>query len=205
MSWLVPTACLCSSRSWCGVMCRRAPSRSAVAAQRGKAGPPRCRDRSASWSASASCVWPKPTRSSSWLAPCRGCGLLEMSGGSTSYRHGLLRDAVLDIAVPHLVDTLHRRAADCLGRTAGSGTDHDRRARHLAALGAGDAAAAAYTAAADAWLHEHALLAADGAARAGFETAVETPTRRAAADTLVRVLAAQGRWTEALVIDEDIV
>src|SRR5215467_10915075 len=139
------------------------------------------------------------------LAAGRSCGLLEMADGSTSYRHGLLRDAVLDIAVPHLVDTMHRRAADCLGRTARNGTDHDRRARHLAALGADDAAAAAYTAAADAWLHEHALLAADGAARAAFETAVETPTHRAAADVLVRVLAAQGRWTEALEIDEDTV
>src|SRR5215475_8398784 len=139
------------------------------------------------------------------LAAGRSCGLLEMASGSTSYRHGLLRDAVLDIAVPHLVDTLHRRAADCLGRTAGSGTDHDRRGRHLAALGADDAAAAAYTTAADAWLHEHALLAADRAARAAFETAVETPARQAAADMLVRVLAAQGRWAEALEIDEDTV
>src|SRR5262249_36435196 len=41
------------------------------------------------------------------LAAGRSCGLLETASKSTSYRHGLLRDAVVDIAVPHLVDTMH--------------------------------------------------------------------------------------------------
>src|SRR5947207_2807949 len=57
-------------------------------------------------------------------------GLIETTGGSIAFRHAIIRDAVLDATVPHLVDTMHRRAAAALS----SETVVDaleRRAHHL--------------------------------------------------------------------------
>ena len=68
----------------------------------------------------------------------------------TAFRHAIIREAVLDATVPHVVDTLHRRAANALERrTAIDAEALERRARHLAAVGAHDEAATALTSAAD--------------------------------------------------------
>ncbi|MCA1843802.1 MAG: AAA family ATPase [Actinobacteria bacterium] len=130
-------------------------------------------------------------------------GLLEPAGASIAYRHAIVRDAVLACAVPHMVDTFHRRAAAALEGDVTPGAEaHERRARHLAAVGADDQAAAALADAARSWVRGHALLAAERAARAAHDLATRPPTRADAADALAAALAAQGRWAEALDIDE---
>ena len=45
-------------------------------------------------------------------------GLLETTGGAITFRHAIIREAVLDATVPHLVDTLHRRATAALSGLA---------------------------------------------------------------------------------------
>jgi DNA-binding CsgD family transcriptional regulator len=131
-------------------------------------------------------------------------GLLETTGGSIAFRHAIIREAVLDLTVPHLVDTMHRRAAAGIADLAGAEA-LERRARHLAAVGAQDDAASALTAASDDWLREHALLAAERAARDARDLAQTASIRAAAADALARSLAAQGRWSDALELDESTV
>ncbi len=49
-------------------------------------------------------------------------GLLEVSGGVITFRHAIIREAVLDATVPHVVDTLHRRAAAALDRPSAVGS-----------------------------------------------------------------------------------
>jgi DNA-binding NarL/FixJ family response regulator len=133
-------------------------------------------------------------------------GLLETTGGTIAFRHAIIREAVLDAAVPHLVDTLHRRAAAALDEQPGTDTDAlERRAGHLLAVGADDDAAGALTAASEGLLNRHALLGAERAARAAREGARSPSIRAAASDALARALAAQGRWAEALDLDESTV
>jgi SAM-dependent methyltransferase len=132
-------------------------------------------------------------------------GLLEASGGVMAFRHAILRDAVLDSTVPHVVDTMHRRAAAALepddaedARDAGR---LERRANHLHAVGADDEAALALLAAATIHLARHASLPAAESARAAVELARVSSVRESAADVLADALSVQGRWTEALEID----
>ena len=130
-------------------------------------------------------------------------GLLETRSGGLGFRHAIIQEAVLDAAVPHLVDTLHHRAAEAFANDAGLGAEgQQRRARHLAAIGADDEAAAALAKASDAWLGAYALLAAERAARQACDLARTPGTRETASDALARALAAQGRWSEALELDE---
>ena len=69
-------------------------------------------------------------------------GLLETSGGLIAFRHAIIREAVLDATVPHLVDTMHRRAAAALDcDDAADARRLERRAVHLRAVGATDEAA----------------------------------------------------------------
>jgi DNA-binding CsgD family transcriptional regulator len=75
----------------------------------------------------------------------------------------------------------------------------------LAAVGALAEAAAALTLAAEARVHDHALLAAERAARTARDIAADASTRARAADALAQALAAQGRWSEALEVDESTV
>ena len=125
-------------------------------------------------------------------------GLLATRAGLIGFRHDLIREAVLDAAVPHLVVQMHRRAAAALpGEAAGA-----RRAAHLAAAGDNDEAARAFAAAALTELRGHALLGAERLARQAAALAREGVTRAGAADALAAVLAAQGRWAEALAVDE---
>ena len=133
-------------------------------------------------------------------------GLLETSSGVMTFRHAIIREAVLDATVPHLVDTMHRRAAAALdsGHAVGSHPDpsrFERRAAHLRAVGATDDAALALIAAASAHVATHASLAAEQAATAAASLAESTPVRVCAADALAESLATQGRWQEALELD----
>ena len=125
-------------------------------------------------------------------------GLLTTSAGVIGFRHDIIREAILDTAVPQIVTAMHRRAADALD----GGPATARRAAHLAAAGDGDAAAGLFAAAAAGELAAHALLGAEGLARRAIGLAAAPATRAAAADALAAVLAAQGRWAEALDIDE---
>jgi DNA-binding CsgD family transcriptional regulator/tetratricopeptide (TPR) repeat protein len=136
------------------------------------------------------------------LAAGMQAGVLETVDGAIAFRHAIVREAVLASAVPHVVDSLHRRAASALDTADGGADVYERQARHLAALGARDDAAAALALAADAWVHDHALLAGERAARAANELAASPSVRAEAADSLARALAAQGRWADALAIDE---
>src|SRR5204862_5386107 len=71
-------------------------------------------------------------------------GLIETTGGSIAFRHAIIRDAVLDATVPHLVDTMHRRAAAALSSEIVVDADAlERRAHHLSAVAAHDQAATA--------------------------------------------------------------
>jgi DNA-binding CsgD family transcriptional regulator len=125
-------------------------------------------------------------------------GMLATRAGLIGFRHDLIREAVLDAAVPHLLAQMHRRAAAALpGDAAGA-----RRAAHLAAAGDADAAAAAFAAAALTELRAHALLGAERLARQAAALAKAPATRAGAADALATVLAAQGRWAQALAVDE---
>ena len=109
---------------------------------------------------------------------------------------------MLDATVPHMIDTMHRRAADALREASSGGRGRlKRRARHFAPLHADGEAARALTTAAEARLEEHALLAADRLANAALVIAPDLDTSAAAADTLARSLTAQGRWSEALQLD----
>ena len=132
-------------------------------------------------------------------------GLLETSGGVIAFRHTIIRDAVLDATVPHVVDTLHRRAAAALDRPSGGGTVDavrlERRAGHLRAVAANDEAAEALTAAALAQVASLALLGAEQTAREAMSLARSSAAREGAADALARSLATQGRWREALEVD----
>src|SRR5262249_56742186 len=64
-------------------------------------------------------------------------GLLETVAGAVTFRHALIRDAVLDAAVPHTLLVLHARAADALADAdaPADATNLERRAAHLEAIG----------------------------------------------------------------------
>jgi DNA-binding CsgD family transcriptional regulator/tetratricopeptide (TPR) repeat protein len=125
-------------------------------------------------------------------------GLLVTRAGALSFRHDILRDAVLDAALPSLVAAMHQRAADTV---VGNGA-RQRRAAHLQAAGDDEAAAAAYVDAARHEVERHALLSAEQLARRASALAPTDAGRCDAADALATVLAAMGRWNEALEVDE---
>ncbi len=130
-------------------------------------------------------------------------GLLESTGGTVTFRHAIIRDAVLDGMLPHELQVLHRRAADVLADTRpADATTLERRARHLTAIGGDDGASMLLAEAAVARLEAHALLSAESMARRAQERAHEPSTRAVASDALARVLAAQGRCVDALALDE---
>jgi DNA-binding CsgD family transcriptional regulator len=131
-------------------------------------------------------------------------GLLEIGDGSVGFRHAILREAVLAVTVPQLVDGMHRRTAAALQHRDGPDA-RERCARHLVAAGEDDLAAAEFTRAAESWLADNAVLAADRAARNARQAARSPGMRAVAGDVLARALAAQGRWSEALDIDTVIV
>ena len=129
-------------------------------------------------------------------------GLLETTGGAVAFRHAVIREAVVETTVPHVINVLHSRIAAALADASETEpTVLERRARHLIAVGAHDDAAALLTAAALARLDEHALLGAERLARSALELARTSATGASAADALAQSLAAQGRWLAALEVD----
>jgi DNA-binding CsgD family transcriptional regulator/tetratricopeptide (TPR) repeat protein len=136
------------------------------------------------------------------VAAATNAGLLETVGGAVDFRHALLREAVLEATQPHVLHTLHQRAAAALADIpVGNATTLERRAQHLEQIDEHDEAAELLAAAAAAQLAEHALLSAEVLARRALDLARVPAARAAASDTLARVLAAQGRWTDALALD----
>ena len=95
-------------------------------------------------------------------------GLLETVAGSVTFRHALIRDAVLDASVPHALQVLHERAAAALAAGSADATTLERRARHLEATGDVDTAAELLATAAALRLHDHALLGAEALASRAF-------------------------------------
>lgn len=124
-------------------------------------------------------------------------GLLETTGGTMTFRHAVVREAVLDATVPHQVDTMHRRAAAALDGDVDANR-LERRAHHLAAVHEDDEASSTLVAVARVRRRQHGLLASESAALGALELARAPETRAAALDALAEALAAQGRWTEAL-------
>lgn len=128
-------------------------------------------------------------------------GLAETTGGRVDYRHAIIREAVLDASPVYVTEALHRRAAAALA-SYDDAMHQERRATHLEAVGEDNAAAGLLAAAALARLRDHALLGAEDLARRATALACDRPSHAAAADGLAQVLVAQGRWTEALAVDE---
>jgi len=130
-------------------------------------------------------------------------GLLETATGALGFRHAVIREAVVDSAAPHEIERAHRRAESTLAEiSTGDAGLLERRASHLLALGADDDAAGALTAAARVRLADHMLLGGEVLARSALERAGEPVTRANASDALAEVLAAQGRWADALAADQ---
>lgn len=130
-------------------------------------------------------------------------GLLETTTGALGFRHAVIREAVVDSAAPYVVERAHRRAEAALAeRSIGDAGLLERRASHLLALGADDDAARALAAAARVRLAEHMLLGGELLARTALERADKPVTRADASDALAEVLAAQGRWADALAADQ---
>ena len=128
-------------------------------------------------------------------------GLLETGAGAIGFRHAVIREAVLESTLPHVVTALHMRAAAALSTLLADATTLERRAHHLIHVGEDDDAAALLATAADIRVDEHALLNAEALAQRAFDLARAPATRASAADARARALAAQGRWLEALDVD----
>src|SRR5204863_4923417 len=75
-------------------------------------------------------------------------------------------------------------------------------AQHLLRVGDHDEAASLFTHAASERLDEHALLSAEALARRALDGARTAKARARAANVVARALAAQGRWNDALTLDE---
>ena len=102
-----------------------------------------------------------------------------------------------------MLHTLHSRASAALSGDApvGDATLLERRAHHLAQIGERDEAAGLLVEAAAAHLADHALLSAEAVAQRALDLAAVANVRADASDALARILAVQGRWTEALALD----
>jgi class 3 adenylate cyclase/tetratricopeptide (TPR) repeat protein len=130
-------------------------------------------------------------------------GLLETIGGNVEFRHAVVGDAVRVRALPDIVRQMHARAAGALSvGAAGDDTMLERVASHLEATGDGDGAAMALATAADVSRRGHALLRAEALAERARLVAESGDAVDAADDALAAALAAQGRWSDALAIDQ---
>jgi DNA-binding NarL/FixJ family response regulator len=137
------------------------------------------------------------------LTAATNTGLLEIVGGAVDFRHAVIREAVLETTLPHVLHAFHQRAATALGDAAiQNASTLEQRAYHLERIGEHNEAAGLFTAASRQHLDEHALLGSEALARRALDLATTPAEREAASDALARGLAAQGRWTEALALDE---
>jgi tetratricopeptide (TPR) repeat protein len=130
-------------------------------------------------------------------------GLLEADRGVIDFRHAVLREAVLELTLPHTRQVMHRRAHDALAERPDDISTLERRAHHLEHAGADDEAARLLVLAARGSADDHALLAGERLARRALHLAQSPEARENASDELARVLSRQGRWSDALTLDED--
>jgi DNA-binding CsgD family transcriptional regulator len=130
-------------------------------------------------------------------------GLLETVAGRIEFRHAVVGDAVAAQALPGVLRDMHRRAAAALaGRGTGDESTLERVASHLAATGDDDGAASALIDAADVSRRAHALLRAESLAARARQLARAADVVDRADDSIAAAFAAQGRWKEALALDE---
>lgn len=130
-------------------------------------------------------------------------GLLETVGGAIEFRHAVVGDAVRARLLPDRLVVLHNRAAQALAPSStGDESALERLAGHLAGAGAADAAARALIDAAGLNLRGHRLLRAESLAGRARQLAASPGMADAAAEALAAVFAAQGRWAEALELDQ---
>lgn len=132
-------------------------------------------------------------------------GVLEPIAGVVGFRHAVLRDAVLEATLPHVLATIHGRAAVALAESSALLQDASvfaRRAHHLTQIGEGDGAAELLVTAARMTAEQHSLLGAEALARTACGVARSPQARMAASHLLAGVLAKQGRWAEALELDQ---
>ncbi len=136
------------------------------------------------------------------LRETEGSGLLD-TATTPSFRHALIREAVLEALVPVERRDLHRRAAAALERPAGDAALLERRAMHLAEAADQETAAGLLLAAARDSRTRHALLSAERQLRAALALTADAVLRSQAHDALAEVLGALGRWEEALAVDRE--
>ncbi|HEU5003328.1 MAG TPA: AAA family ATPase [Actinomycetota bacterium] len=130
-------------------------------------------------------------------------GLVETVGGTVDFRHAVVGDAVRARLVPDRLRALNGRAAEVLAPTAaGDESALERLAGHLVAAEDPDGAARALIDSAGLNRRAHRLLRAESLAQRARRLAVAPGVTDAAADALADVLAAQGRWGEALELDQ---
>jgi DNA-binding NarL/FixJ family response regulator len=128
-------------------------------------------------------------------------GLVDRAGLGTRFHHALFRDAVVEQLPPAEREALHRRAAETLQR---SGAAPEERAAHLEAVGERASAAALLVQASRHSLAAHALPTAEDLARRALALATDPPGRQDAQDALSAALSGQGRWTESLELDRQL-
>jgi tetratricopeptide (TPR) repeat protein len=129
-------------------------------------------------------------------------GLIDRVATGLGFRHDLIRDAVVRSLLPSQADTLHRRAAEVLAR---HGAPPEEQARHLEAVGEPALAAGLLVEAARRNLDAHALASAEDLAARALQLGPDAVSAADARDVLAASLAAQGRWTEALDLDRQLV
>jgi DNA-binding CsgD family transcriptional regulator/tetratricopeptide (TPR) repeat protein len=128
--------------------------------------------------------------------------LLDATTDPVTFRHAIVREAVVESMGAQTRLDLHRRAAAVLAhRDAADPQALERRALHHEALDEMDEAARLFTEAAHRQARQHALLGAERLARRALDRALDPVRRVAASDALAETLVAQGRWTEALDVD----
>lgn len=130
-------------------------------------------------------------------------GLLESVGQELVFRHGLIRDTLVDSVVPPERVVFHARAAAAMERLHGDDPSWlEERARHLEAAGEHQAAAALLVDAGARHLDTPA--SAEAILQRALRLASDPSTRADALDHLAIALGALGRWDDALCIDKEL-
>jgi DNA-binding CsgD family transcriptional regulator len=129
-------------------------------------------------------------------------GLIDRVATGLRFHHDLVRDAVAGSLLPSQAEALHRRAAETLAR---HGAAPEERAHHLEAVGERELAAGLLVQAARWSLDAHALASAEELAARALRLAPAASSATDARDVLAASLAGQGRWSEALDLDRQLV
>jgi DNA-binding CsgD family transcriptional regulator/tetratricopeptide (TPR) repeat protein len=129
-------------------------------------------------------------------------GLIDRTADGPRFHHDLVRDAVARLLLPFRAELLHRRAAAVLARHDAA---PEEQARHLEAVGEHPQASVLLVEAAKQRLRVHALPSAEALAAHALRLAPGAGIAGDAREVLAASLAAQGRWTEALESDRELV